>query len=371
MRITICLVVLILLSGGCAGPVTPAPDIEKSEIKKEERIQTEMAFKAIADEDLAVMKVLYPILNKNASLCPKTAYDDGTLVWSRYLFDKEGRPYAERALPHVDEYVRVRHVFQDSPASEAGIKAGDIIIEINGKTIDKGRKGYNAYRNIFKNYKNPSVEMTLKRRELLFTVTLHFTTICDYKLQYAYKDNTINASANGKKIIMTRGMKRFVQNDDEMATVLAHELAHNTMEHIEKAKRNVALGYSLGIAANIAISEYAKGGVVTNAPEFFGHLFRGYKSVAFEQEADYVGSYFMERAGYDISVPSHFWRRMASENSISSIDLESSHPTSVKRFLALEKTKNEIERKTREGRDLVPNEKDRPWRRNKMKVLPK
>jgi predicted Zn-dependent protease len=77
-------------------------------------------------------------------------------------------------------------------------------------------------------------------------------------------------------------------------------------------------------------------------------------SVAFEQEADYVGMYFMARAGYDPSGVADFWRRMAAEGE-SSITQRTSHPTSPERFLTMERTYGEIAAKKSRGQPLVPN----------------
>ena len=77
-------------------------------------------------------------------------------------------------------------------------------------------------------------------------------------------------------------------------------------------------------------------------------------SVAFEQEADYVGMYFMERAGYSTTGVAHFWRRMAAEGA-TSVSRRTSHPSSPERFLAIERTQAEIATKKARNLPLVPN----------------
>ena len=75
----------------------------------------------------------------------------------------------------------------------------------------------------------------------------------------------------------------------------------------------------------------------------------------FEQEADYVGMYYLERTNIDASNVAHFWRRMAAENSNLSINHRSTHPTTPERFIALEKTFKEIIMKKNNGEVLKPN----------------
>ena len=75
---------------------------------------------------------------------------------------------------------------------------------------------------------------------------------------------------------------------------------------------------------------------------------------AFEQEADYVGMYFMERAGYNSTGVADFWRRYAAE-SPKSVSKRTTHPTSPERFIAIERTHREIAHKKAAGQPLIPN----------------
>lgn len=87
---------------------------------------------------------------------------------------------------------------------------------------------------------------------------------------------------------------RFAGDDDELALIISHELAHNAMGHVESRTANALLG---------------------GAPDF--------------------------------------WRRMAIEHP-ESIELRKSHPTTPERFVALNATITEIELKVSAGRPLLP-----------------
>ena len=52
-----------------------------------------------------------------------------------------------------------------------------------------------------------------------------------------------------KRIIITKGMMRFAQQDQELALVVAHELGHNLMGHLDKKKTNHMLGTIIDLAA--------------------------------------------------------------------------------------------------------------------------
>ena len=163
----------------------------------------------------------------------------------------------------------------------------------------------------------------------------------------------INAYADGEKIIVTRGMTRFTESDTETALVVAHELAHNTMQHIDKLKQNTMTGSLGGLVVD---SLLGAAGINTGNQfsQLGGALGQQRYSIPFEQEADYVGMYYLARAGYPVTGVADFWRRMAAEGNSSS-EVRTSHPTSAERFIALERTEAEIVAKQRNGAPLVPN----------------
>lgn len=123
----------------------------------------------------------------------------------------------------------------------------------------------------------------------------------------------MNAFADEDRVVFHRGMMRFVKNDDELALVVGHELAHNVMGHIDKSKQNALWGALGGALIDVA---FAAGGINTkgdfsDAGARAGALAH---SPEFESEADYVGLYFAVRAGYDVEKSEEFWRRCAADD---------------------------------------------------------
>ncbi len=83
-------------------------------------------------------------------------------------------------------------------------------------------------------------------------------------------------------------------------------------------------------------------------------------SKGFEFEADYASLYIAARAGHDVKSAPNFWRRMAAEHPKS---LEkgflASHPSTPERFVAMEKTIQEIKEKQKLGKPLIPEPKEK------------
>jgi predicted Zn-dependent protease len=131
---------------------------------------------------------------------------------------------------------------------------------------------------------------------------------------------------------------RFLHSDSELAWVLAHEIAHNVLNHSQNARLramlNAFLGATVGTSATVA----------TSVPQR-----------SLEAQADYVGSYIMARAGYDLRSIKEFWRRMESLRSRANVpEVDLTHPTTAERLAAFDVTLSEIEEKRDRGELLQP-----------------
>jgi Zn-dependent protease with chaperone function len=175
---------------------------------------------------------------------------------------------------------------------------------------------------------------------------------CYYYLEMESRDKSINAHADGEKVVVAGGMMRFVESDEELAMVMAHELAHNLLGHPQSTQQNAMIGGLVGTLADALASSQG-----INTQGGFGNLGANVAvlrySPAFEHEADYVGMYIMANAGYDIRNAPDFWRRMSLQDP-DGIYIRTSHPTNPERFIALNKTVTEINYKRKHRQALVP-----------------
>jgi len=147
---------------------------------------------------------------------------------------------------------------------------------------------------------------------------------CAYNVQLKFSA-AVNAYATGRSIIVTTGMMDFTQSDEELALVIGHELAHNTMGHVRKSIQNTILS---GFARR-----YTR---------------------PFEAEADYVGLYYMALAGYKLDGVETFWRRLGVRYP-KNITGAKSHPVTPERLLAIRLARVEVTAKQEAGIALVPN----------------
>jgi predicted Zn-dependent protease len=145
--------------------------------------------------------------------------------------------------------------------------------------------------------------------------------------------DAVNAWTDGEGVWITRGMMRFLKNDDELAVVLSHEMAHALRGHMAYLRAKQALGLALGIPAAI-FGGQAAGQLTLVLIEAASKKFDRDQ----EREADLYGLVWVHRAGFDPEVAKAVFRRMAVEMPESSEQgFLSSHPSSTERFLAMER----------------------------------
>ena len=177
---------------------------------------------------------------------------------------------------------------------------------------------------------------------------------CNSEVVLAADKKGLNAHADGKRVVMYPAMIDFAKRDDHLAFVIAHEFAHNIMDHQSALLQNVTIGGLLGTALDLAVG--AAGGVNTGGAFSKAGAAQGQLSYSpeFEHEADYIGLYILARSGYPIKDAPMFWRQM-SVASPDSIYLTSTHPTNPARTIEMDKTVDEIEYKKQRGLPLNPN----------------
>jgi metalloendopeptidase OMA1, mitochondrial len=119
-----------------------------------------------------------------------------------------------------------------------------------------------------------------------------------------FENPQINAFAMaGGKVGVFTGLFKIAKNDDQLASVIAHEIAHVTAKHVhEKLSRELAV-QTVGTVGMIGgLAGGASGLTVEALSQVYG-LTTGISGFAFdrakEKEADFVGLMYMARAGYD------------------------------------------------------------------------
>lgn len=153
--------------------------------------------------------------------------------------------------------------------------------------------------------------------------------------------NQINAFAMaGGKVGVFSGLFKIVHNDDQLASVLAHEIAHVTAKHVhEKLSRELATS-TVGTVGMIGMGVSGAGLLTTEALGAAYGLTTGVQGLAFdrkmEKEADYIGLMYMARAGYNPEESIKVLEQLEAEGGGSSgSSFLSTHPSEPERIVRL------------------------------------
>jgi len=151
-----------------------------------------------------------------------------------------------------------------------------------------------------------------------------------------FKDDTPNAFAlPGGKVGVNSGIIPIAKTDAGLATILAHEIAHVTLDHHQSSQNGRTITGIGGVLLDVAL-----GGGYSEIIQTTGQVaFNLPLSRKNEIAADQVGLVYMAQAGYDPREAVKFWERFGqykhSHGSGSSSDFLSTHPHDSKRIEAL------------------------------------
>jgi predicted Zn-dependent protease len=151
----------------------------------------------------------------------------------------------------------------------------------------------------------------------------------------------------GGKIAVYTGILKITQNDNALAAVMGHEIAHAVAKHsVERASQ--ALTVNLGTQ----VADIFLGGAINRTRSTIGRssgidifqlgIFNPFGRKQ-ETEADYLGLIFSSLAGYDIREASKLWERMSESNKGKEPpQFMSTHPSSKNRIINLNKWVTEV-----------------------------
>jgi predicted Zn-dependent protease len=171
-------------------------------------------------------------------------------------------------------------------------------------------------------------------------------------------DNFKNAAATrGNFIFIWSGMFDVVKNDDELATVLSHEIGHvlagHTMPHPVEEVNRILSGVAGDVAGRIIAQQGgAYSGIVVSLSEMLitemlQAVLVNPEAQRQELEADHIGMFLMADAGLNPEHAVAFWERVSTDPDFEGFPVAflSSHPSSYKRVEELRRHLPEAQRR--------------------------
>lgn len=300
-------------------------------------VDIEAGLRLLQAGDLQVASIAYRLAAANGELCAQTGPISGLVLHELGQYGGDYRLAAARLFA-LDSAPGISGVIPGSPAEQAGLRANDTLLAINGielaATPDRRRRGsYDAMAATLARLDaalaaGPAA-LTIARGTKRLEARLIPAKGCAYRVQLL-PDPAKDAGSDGRQISITTGMATYAQSDDELAVVIAHEMAHNALRHPARLRE-------AGVGGGLA--------------RHFGRNAAKVRDT--EREADYLGLYMMARAGYDMEAALRFWQRYGRATDLG-IFSDPTHPRWRQREAALRLAADEIARKRERGERLIP-----------------
>lgn len=174
--------------------------------------------------------------------------------------------------------------------------------------------------------------------------------LVDYRWEFnLVQDNSINAWAMpGGKIVFYTGILPVTKNEDGLAVVMGHEVAHALLNHGQQRMSAGILQQIGALGVTLATANQSKEAQALIMLAFgVGSNLAGTLpfSRKHEHEADEFGLLLMAIAGYNPDEGAAFWERMTAVGGMGVPEFLSTHPSSINRIKNLQKFAPEARRK--------------------------
>lgn len=238
--------------------------------------------KGLQQRDARVAALAGRLALNNADSCPVKAPLRGFLIHHIGQYAPALRDAARQAFG-LGERVEILALVPESAAERAGLRFGDALVALNGTLLDLPATPRSASfapvaeveARLDAALAAGQVELDIRRDEQQRTIRFVAEPACPALVE-VLPGRKLNAWADGKRVQMTTAVIDQTRDDDELAFVIAHEMAHNILGHaarLKAGKRKVAL-----------IREH-------------------------EAEADRLAVRMLAGAGFDPLAASRFWAR--------------------------------------------------------------
>ena len=352
-----------ILLVSCAGPQLQVPKANpySVEVERQRQIaslhdQQDIAFRNKIDQWRRVYTIYSRLRTRGAEVC-------GTQVspfWGLWLGDENSfaREDTERGKRLVKLGPEVTVLAVAANGQAAGLRAADVITKIDeialAQQSTRQKSQLTVAAEALKNFGERPVNIEFEREGTKYTTQLQATPGCRYRLNLT-EGKVLNASSDGDSINLPYGMIMFAADDDKLAHVIAHEISHNVLGHVERRKANASVGQVIGAVVDIGL---LLGGRVDTGGAF-GKLgaSAGAKaySLEFEREADYMSLYLMVRAGYDPLKARDLWRDMSNAEPGGIVEnYRSLHPSNPERAANIEMAVQQITGQIARNEPLLP-----------------
>jgi predicted Zn-dependent protease len=168
----------------------------------------------------------------------------------------------------------------------------------------------------------------------------------DYKWEFNLVDNKAKNAfcLPGGKVVVYTGILDAAKNDDQLATVMSHEIAHALARHGAERVSSGMVSNGIQMLGNIVLGSQAPHlaqsfNIAYGLGTQYGVLLP-YGRMQ-ESEADEIGIHLMHKAGYNVHEALNFWKNMSAGKKDGN-EFFSTHPNSSTRIANITKVINKL-----------------------------
>jgi hypothetical protein len=341
---------LALLAGCASGPLLPTqmPRPVLSTAPEAPALTAEQVYlrNLVAHQD-RLYRVAGPLLTSNPDLCKGNNARNlfGFTAKNKYSWSPDMADAAQ-AVFGLDDRLQVVGVLPNSGAQRAGLMRGDKLVSIEGRPIPGGQNAERQAAALLAPMvsRKTSVSAVVQRNGASVPMTINLTRACAYSVELGNADN-INAYSDGRRVMVTRGMVNFVQSDDELALVLAKEMAHNSLLHPGRQKTAATSADIIDNLVRVRPDMSAMAGAAGIRP----------MPQELDAAADVLALYMIVRAGYRYDNAPLFWEKLARQVPANILNgYTAIHPATDYRLSVIGKIVPEIKAKQASRQALLP-----------------
>jgi hypothetical protein len=304
------------------------------------------ALRSLVSQQDRLYRVAGPLLVNNPELCKNNARNLlGFTAKNKYSYSSELADAAQ-SLYGLDERLQVMGVLAGSGAARVGVQRGDKLIAVEGTSMPQGQNAERQAATILAPLLGgrSGIKLTVLRADATVALTVPLTRACTYSIELGNADN-VNAYNDGRRVLITRGMLNFARSDEELAYVLAKEMAHNSLLHAAKQKMSGTVGDIIDnlIRINPDLSTMAGTAGVKATPQ------------ELDAAADALSLFMVARAGYSVDNAVSFWDRVANQYPATVLTgYTAIHPATAYRLAVMAKIVADVKAKQAGKKPLFP-----------------
>jgi hypothetical protein len=200
---------------------------------------TGVSIRQLGEQQVRVATIGYRIAAANAQSCIRPQMMSGIVTHDLTQYPLASRPLISQAFS-IHAGFGVLQIVPGSAADRAGLRIDDEILAIGDVSVvdeaalDGARQSYSREDKFFGIMsaalaKGPT-PLLLRRAGQLMHLTIQGQAGCGGNVILS-TSSTLNAWSDGSRVMITTAMIKKAASDDELAFIIAHEMAHNILGH--------------------------------------------------------------------------------------------------------------------------------------------